>query len=399
MTRRPVVLVEFSPSGGLFQFGYQLGEALAQRTAPVELWTGPEPEMASATADFTVRSVLPTWHPADTEVRSRALRKVRRPLRAAQLVLAWCVLGVRLLAARPQAVLFSQWRFTFEPWFVVAFTRLLPRTTFGIVAHEPFPRSDAKDTSTVKSGRLLQRSFAAAWRRLDIAFVLGEQTRALVQQHWQPRCEVVVIPHGDEGALRDAGPTTDERSAVDTDPVALFFGTWSKYKGLDVLLTAFGLVRQQLPAARLVLAGAVGADVDPDQLLVRAREIGNVDAFPTYIESNRVAELVTAARVVVTPYVRASQSGVVHLAYTFGRPVVATDVGDLGEAVEDGVTGFLVAPDDPAALSAAMLRLLTDPALAARLGEAGRRRVAGAWDTAAGIVATTLSRSELEARR
>jgi glycosyltransferase involved in cell wall biosynthesis len=59
----------------------------------------------------------------------------------------------------------------------------------------------------------------------------------------------------------------------------------------------------------------------------------------------------------------------------YGRPVVATRVGGLLDAVEDGVTGVLVEPGDPGALRAALDELLADPDLRRRLGEAGRRRV------------------------
>ncbi|TXI49335.1 MAG: glycosyltransferase, partial [Mycobacterium sp.] len=97
--------------------------------------------------------------------------------------------------------------------------------------------------------------------------------------------------------------------------------------------------------------------------------------------------------VVVTPYIRATQSGVAHLAYTFGRPVVATTVGDLPEAVQDGVTGFLVEPGNSEQLAGAMCKLLADPQLAARLGAAGERSVAEAWATAAATVSEALARA------
>jgi len=383
MTRDATVLVEFSPSGGLFQYTAQLGDALAKRGTPVELWTGPKPELDSSQAGFTVRSMLPTWHPGDTAPLAKPLRLARRAARAAQLVVAWAVLAYRLRTESPRAVLFSQWRFTFEPLFVVAIRMLMPRTAFGIVAHEPLPRSDAKDTSTPKSGRLLRAAFSAAWRRMDVAFVLGPQTRQVVLDHWQPRCEVVVIPFGDAGALWSA---EEVKPADQTEPTAVFFGTWTTYKGIDVLLDAFSSVRAELPSARLILAGAVGADVDGEELVARAGRIGNVDCRPGYQPLAEVPRLLEAARVVVTPYIRASQSAVVHLAFTFGRPVVATTVGDLPAAVDDGVTGLLVPPSDPQSLATAMLKLLLNPDLAADMGAAGRASVSQAWAVTARLI-------------
>lgn len=382
------MLVELSPSGGLFQFAFELGRALAARGERVELWTGPRPELASSQPGFTVRSVLPTWHPGDKGVHSRPYRLVRRGFRAGQLILAWVVLSVRLLAVRPHAVLWSQWRFAFEPMFVVGISILLRSSVLGLIAHEPVPRSDAKDTSTAKAGVLLNGAFRAAWRRLDVAFVLGPRTRDLAVSYWQPRCPVYVIPHGAEPGVRGGRAV---RPVADTEPVVLFFGVWAKYKGIEVLLDAFARVRAELPESQLVLAGDVGADIDLAPVLARARQIGHVDARPGYVAVEDVAPLFDLARVVAVPYLRATQSGVAHLAFTFGRPVVASNIGDLPEVIQDNVTGLLVEPDDVAGLTAAILTLLRDPSLAAKLGAAGEQSVNDAWAIAADRVCDALA--------
>jgi glycosyltransferase involved in cell wall biosynthesis/O-antigen ligase len=390
-----IVLVEFSPSGGLFQFAVQLGSALAAEGQRVELLTGPEPELAGTHPDLLVSPVLPTWHAGERETLWGPLRKVRRVLRAGQLVAAWVVLAGHLVRRPPRAVLWSHWRFTFEPMIVHAIARMLRgRSILGIVAHEPLPRSDAKDTATPRSGRLLDRAFRRAWQDMDVAFVLGEHTREIVREHWAPKCDVVVIPHGDEAVLRgDATVTPVER----TGPEVLFFGTWSRYKGLDVLLDAFARLRTEVPEARLTLAGGVGADIDLPALLARAREIGNVEARPGYVATAEVPALLGSARLVVVPYVRASQSGVAHLAFTFGRPVVATAVGDIPEAVDHGVNGLVVPPADPVALAEAMRGLLVDPAAATRLGAAGRRAVEGEWQVAAHRIGRALHLADMAA--
>lgn len=395
MTTRPIVLVEFSPSGGLFQFAVQLGDAMSEAGRPVVLITGPRPELTPSRG-LTIRPLLPTWHPADDTVRPAWFSAARRVLRAGQLVLAWLVLAVALVRIRPGAVLWSHWRFSFEPMFVVMITKIVRNAVFGIVAHEPLPRSDAKDTSTPKSGILVDKAFSAAWRHMDVAFVLGPRTRDLVLEHFDPAGPVIVIPHGDERALR----TSHALAPVsESGQVALFFGTWTAYKGIDVLLDAFAIVRADLPDARLVLAGAVGADIDLDSLLRRAEEIGNISTRAGYIAVEEVPAIVESARVVITPYIRASQSGVAHLAYTFGRPVIATTVGDLPEVVRDGVTGLLVPPGDAVALAGAMVELLTDPVRSRELGDAGLQRLSQAWDVAAGTVIESLDEAMVRTGR
>lgn len=181
------------------------------------------------------------------------------------------------------------------------------------------------------------------------------------------------------------------RPVQETEPVVLFFGVWSTYKGIEVLLESFALVRNQLPDARMILAGAAGADIDLETVLSRCRQIGNIDARPGYVAIEDVAALFDSARVVATPYIRATQSGVAHLAFTFGRPVVASAVGDLPEVIEDGVTGLLVEPGDADGLAAALVSLLTDPALAARLAAAGEKSVNDAWAVAAARVSESLA--------
>ena len=92
-----------------------------------------------------------------------------------------------------------------------------------------------------------------------------------------------------------------------------------------------------------------------------------------FVTMDRAAELFAASDVVALPYRVASQSGVLLLAYGFGRPVVAYPVGGLAEAVVDGETGWLTAQPDPGAL-ADVLRaaVAAGPEERAARGEAGR---------------------------
>jgi glycosyltransferase involved in cell wall biosynthesis len=358
-----------------------LAEALAASGDDVHLITGRAPELTNTTSGPRVHAVLPTWHPGDAaRPPGRATRLLRRGTRALRLLAAWVILIPRLRALRPDVVMWSAWRFGIDAAFVVLLDRILPCTRQAIIAHEPGP-SDPQDTARAKTGPVLDRLLAAAWDRMDVVFVLGPAAREAVLRRWRPRAEIMVIPHGDERSLirEDVLPEADE-----ADPVALFFGTWTVYKGIDALLDAFRLVRQRMPTARLVLAGAVSGDVDVDAITAHAADVGGVDVRPGYVPAGQVQDLVGMARLVVLPYRRASQSGVAHLAFTFGRPVVATDVGDISTVVRDGYTGFLVPTDPPELLAERMLHLLEDPAAARQLGQAGRDLLeASSWNVVA----------------
>ena len=143
------------------------------------------------------------------------------------------------------------------------------------------------------------------------------------------------------------------------DEVVLFFGYVRRYKGLDTLLEAWPAVRAQRPAT-LVVAGDFYEDPAPYRALVAAAAgaggLGAVRLREGYQSDEDVEALFRAADVVVLPYRSATQSGVTHVAYALGVPVITTDVGGLAETVRPGETGLVVPPEDPAALAAAIVR-------------------------------------------
>ncbi|MDO5499308.1 MAG: glycosyltransferase family 4 protein [Propionibacteriaceae bacterium] len=383
-----VVLIEFSPSGGLFQFAVQLGEALAGRGDHVRLLTGPDPELRSRHPGFAILPRLATWHPqAPGERLHPVVRKARRGVRAGQLCLAWAQVFGQLRRLQPDAVLFSTWRFPLDAWAVTIVRRLLPNAILGLVAHEPRPLQEQTDDGFYKDDRVLMGALRRAWAALDVAFALGEQTRTVIEETWRPRASLAVIPHGDESVFVRTPPA----SAAATGAQVLFFGTVTAYKGIEVLLDAFGSVRARIPEARLVVRGAVGQDV-PEAVVERLERAPGVDFEPGYVPAPQVQPTLEAARVVALPYLRASQSGVAHLAGTFRRPVVAAAVGDIPQAVRDGVDGWLVPSGDAAALADALVAALTDAGDAAGRGDALHQRVTAdaTWDEAAARVQETL---------
>jgi colanic acid/amylovoran biosynthesis glycosyltransferase len=158
--------------------------------------------------------------------------------------------------------------------------------------------------------------------------------------------DVHVVPAGVALPARTVEP--------DEPPHALFVGRLSEEKGIAELVEA----TRGLPCI-VVGDGPLRARV-PDAMGFVSRE-----DLDRYFEG---------AALVVCPSRREGYGVVAREAMAFGRPVVATAVGGLADAVEDGVTGLLVPPRDPAALRAALERLLADAELRQRLGAAGRER-------------------------
>jgi glycosyltransferase involved in cell wall biosynthesis len=102
--------------------------------------------------------------------------------------------------------------------------------------------------------------------------------------------------------------------------------------------------------------------------------ISNHDSFEIinkFIPDEEVAELFQKSCLVVLPYIDASQTGVIPIAYAFKKPVIATSVGGIPEVVDDGITGFLVPPRDYISLADKIIQLIKDDNLRKVMGENG----------------------------
>lgn len=133
--------------------------------------------------------------------------------------------------------------------------------------------------------------------------------------------------------------------------VILFFGYVRAYKGLKILIEAMKSVDD-------VLLLAVGEfyDDENDYRQMAADLPSRIRFVSEYVRNEDVGTYFSAADVVVLPYLSATQSGIVQIAYNFDKPVIATDVGGLGEVVLDDRTGFIVPPNDPERLAGAIKR-------------------------------------------
>ncbi|MGE5529327.1 MAG: glycogen synthase [Patescibacteria group bacterium] len=156
-------------------------------------------------------------------------------------------------------------------------------------------------------------------------------------------------------------------------PYILFVGRISRQKGIDVLLAAAPLLPRGLGV--VVCAGAA----DTPELAAAMREaasaLPNVHWLEEMLPVPDLVELYSHAAVFVCPSVY-EPFGLINLeAMACARPVVASRVGGIPEVVVDGETGILVPPGEPAALAAAVGRLLENAGKAAAMGAAGRRRV------------------------
>jgi len=152
-------------------------------------------------------------------------------------------------------------------------------------------------------------------------------------------------------------------------------------------LRAFAVVQRARPDARLVLAGT-GAELAMLQAL--AAELGIADAvdFAGRLDRDTMATMLRDSAVAINPSLVDNMPNSVLEALASGVPVVSTKVGGVPFIVEDGVSALLVPPQDPEAMARAILRVLGDAPLAARLRAAGlaeARRYS--WDRVAPVLA------------
>lgn len=137
----------------------------------------------------------------------------------------------------------------------------------------------------------------------------------------------------------------------------LFFGFVRPYKGLDVAFEALQLLADRGARPRLTVVGEFWEPVEKCQAEVAGRGLSDqVDIRPGYLPDKEVGPLLAAHHAMLLPYRSASQSGIVPVALKAGRPVIATAVGGISEAVTDGINGALAAPGDAAGLAAAIER-------------------------------------------
>jgi glycosyltransferase involved in cell wall biosynthesis len=173
-----------------------------------------------------------------------------------------------------------------------------------------------------------------------------------------PLARYEVAPHPVYHAFGQGIPQDRARGALGiTDRhVLLFFGYIRKYKGLPVLLDALGALRSRLDVHLLV----VGEFFEGEQeLRQQIRALGleeRITVRADYVPSSEVKTYFSAADAIVLPYLSATQSGIAQIAVNFGTPMIATNVGGLGEVVRDGETGYVVPPGDAGALAAAIER-------------------------------------------
>jgi glycosyltransferase involved in cell wall biosynthesis len=267
--------------------------------------------------------------------------------------LTWLRTARRLNRLRPQLIVFNWW----HPFFGLAYGSIVQllepelRRRVCFLCHNVRPH---------ESHLLEQLLCQYAFRHVEYFIVHSEEDRQKLLR-LNPKARVQRNAHPvfgqffNERVLSKSAARTRLGLPPDRN-LLLFFGLIRPYKGLGHLIEAMPRVLRQLDCGLLV-AGEFYDDKSKYTRLIDARGLNaHVRLEDKYISNEEVGVYFASADVVVLPYLEASQSGIVPIAYSFNTPVISTRVGGLPEAVIDGETGLLVDPGSPEQLADAIVR-------------------------------------------
>lgn len=225
------------------------------------------------------------------------------------------------------------------------------------------------DTFSQKVVRFYFKQFS------KIVFVHGKTLKELAKNDIEEnKIHVITMPdHNTAPFEKYLDNTKDKKNTI------LFFGWISYNKGLEYLIKASKMIKEEIPDLKVIIAGRVGnGKYDLENFEKCKKLMENNDYFelhPHYISWSEASKFFHQSKCVVLPYIETSQSGVIPVAYKFKIPVIATRVGALPEIVEDKKTGLIVPTKDPEALGKAILKILKNEKMRSEMGKNGYKKL------------------------
>lgn len=167
--------------------------------------------------------------------------------------------------------------------------------------------------------------------------------------------KITVMNFGLNDFIRDSALTcieAREKVGLGRSRLLLFFGQIAPYKGLEYLINALAEVKEKDENVRLIIAGKVKRGYETywrqiEELIIALQLDPFISKRIEHIPDDDVEVYFKAADVLIQPYKEIFQSGPLFMAYKFGLPVIATDVGSFRDDIIDGKTGFVCKPKDP----------------------------------------------------
>lgn len=250
----------------------------------------------------------------------------------------WIKVAGRIKKQKPELIILQWWHPYFAPCFW-SICKLLRREKILFVCHNVFPHERFPLDRLLTKWTLGCGRYFITQSKMDARDLLSVKHDAVYR----------VTPHPTYGMFCKQGMSMQkarEQLQIDQGQRALlFFGFVRKYKGLQYLLEAMKLLKERDFKVQLWVVGDFGEDKDEYVEQIRRFEIGDqVQMVEGYVPDDEVEKYFAASDLVVLPYLSATQSGIVQIAFGFEKPVLVTEVGGLPDVVTNGKTGYVVEP-------------------------------------------------------
>lgn len=258
-------------------------------------------------------------------------------------------------AGQPEVVIIPWWHWYFAPaWTILSrqIKRLPSKPKLVFICHNVAPHEQGRISKLA-----LPIVLKLALGKGD-GFIVHAQSDGRLLHTYLPKAKYVVTPiptYADLG-IEDTSEIELPMTLPDDRPILLFCGIVRPYKGLDVLLDALAICVKERPL-HLLVAGEFWGGSEPEYRQ-QIKELGieeHVTILNEYLPDELLAACIDRSDVVVLPYKSATQSAIIQTAFGRGKPVITTNVGGLGEVVENGRTGLVVPPEDPISLAKAIV--------------------------------------------
>jgi glycosyltransferase involved in cell wall biosynthesis len=256
-----------------------------------------------------------------------------------------------------------KWRVPLDFWFL-EFCRKRG-SKIMLTVHDLLPHD---------TGEVYRNTFDQLYRLVDGIICHSDHVKVRLGAEFSvPGEKVAVIPHGP--FFYDL-PSTGLKNTLQTFAVepggvlVLWQGIIFPYKGIDLLLAAWGQVEAQCEDACLVIAGT-GAPEVLDQIREQVKELGlkRVKLHFRFISTEELVALYRVAGVVIYPYRAITTSGALATGLALGKAIIASDLPVFRELLIDGENALLVNPQDPNELACALLELIQNSSLREHLAE------------------------------
>lgn len=371
-----VLFVQPWGKGAMMHYTHCQAEALAELGLDVAVLTSKHCDVKDLPKKYHIHEYAEMWDQEEAPLKSFPRKILRRLARLPVYANFWRHAHRVAMESRPDVIHFHDIVFEIDYFFlrkIAGAGAILGDTVHNVL---PFAGSSRKGAGTIlRDARWVVAARKRIYSLFDFILFHTDGMKDNFNEVFNLQGpEMKVVPHGDYMIYRETSLSREEArkklNIPGDGPLLLCFGAIRKYKGVDVAVRILSELVKFAPGARLLVAGAVGSDVNMDDYYRLAAELGVKDSLniiPEYVSNDDVMEIYRAADIALMPYHMVYHSGPLLLAWRNGVPVAASSVGGLREMVDDGKNGLLFPVDDIDAAVAACRRIISEPELAAAM--------------------------------